>query len=226
MGSGPLHFPVLEGMRAAQGVAAVLSALDPGSALFVDDEAVRDGLVARGARQVRHLLTMRHHLREVRPAPAVPRLSIRAWQEDDAARLAPVLVAAYGPDHPDPVGGDLDAITESLRQGANADDPLMAMATQVAVVGGRPVGAAIVLLSTHVARFRGPWLMNLFRTPDPALPGVGVAMLTRAMEMLRDDGQSLLGLAVTSTNPARKVYERLGFEYDPEGWILELPAST
>jgi hypothetical protein len=32
-------------------------------------------------------------------------------------------------------------------------------------------------------------------------------------------------LAVTDTNPARRVYERLGFEYDLEGWILVLPGA-
>ena len=30
---------------------------------------------------------------------------------------------------------------------------------------------------------------------------------------------------MTSTNPARHTYERLGFGYDFEGWVLVLPAG-
>jgi hypothetical protein len=48
-------------------------------------------------------------------------------------------------------------------------------------------------------------------------------MLVRALELLHEDGESHLGLAVTATNPARRVYERLGFTYDFEGWIVVLP---
>jgi GNAT superfamily N-acetyltransferase len=68
-------------------------------------------------------------------------------------------------------------------------------------------------------------VMNVFRRPDPALPGVGPAMLVRAIEVLREDGEATLGLAVTASNPARRVYERLGFSYDFEGWVLVLPGG-
>jgi ribosomal protein S18 acetylase RimI-like enzyme len=65
--------------------------------------------------------------------------------------------------------------------------------------------------------------MNVFRSPEPPVPGVGRAMLVRSLEVLHEDGESHLGLAVTATNPARHVYERLGFAYDFEGWIVALP---
>ena len=67
--------------------------------------------------------------------------------------------------------------------------------------------------------------MNIFRMPDTRLPGLGAAVLTRSIEILKADGEGRLGLAVTDTNPARRVYERLGFGYDFEGWILVLPGS-
>ncbi|MDP9182852.1 MAG: GNAT family N-acetyltransferase, partial [Actinomycetota bacterium] len=73
--------------------------------------------------------------------------------------------------------------------------------------------------------WKGPWVMNVFRAPDPGLPGVGLAMLVRSLDVLREDGESSLGLAVTATNPARRVYERLGFTYDFEGWVLVLPGG-
>jgi ribosomal protein S18 acetylase RimI-like enzyme len=47
----------------------------------------------------------------------------------------------------------------------------------------------------------------------------------RALDVLREDGETTLGLAVTATNPARRVYERLGFTYELEGWVLVLPGG-
>jgi predicted GNAT family acetyltransferase len=32
-----------------------------------------------------------------------------------------------------------------------------------------------------------------------------------------------MGLAVTAANPARRVYQRLGFVDDSEGWVLVTP---
>jgi GNAT superfamily N-acetyltransferase len=87
------------------------------------------------------------------------------------------------------------------------------------------VGAALVLRSEHVTGWKGPWVMNVFRSPEPPLPGVGQAMLVRALDVLREDGETHVGLAVTATNPARRVYERLGFSYDFEGWIVVLPGG-
>jgi len=61
-----------------------------------------------------------------------------------------------------------------------------------------------VLRSEHVTGWKGPWVMNVFRAPEPVVPGVGRAMLVRALELLHEDGESHLGLAVTATNPARR----------------------
>lgn len=222
--SGSLVFPKLDRVSADLRVASVMSGVAPGSAVVVSIPAVRDGLLAHGAQQVRHVHTMRHNLRSVPTAAANPGLTLRPWQQEDAELLATAFVAAYGPGHPDPRGPDLGDAAEALVQTVeDPHNPLMKRATHVAVVGDRPVGAAIVVHSDHVTGSRGPWLMNMFRAPDPTLPGLGAAVLTRALETLKADAESHLGLAVTATNPARRVYERLGFEYDFEGWILVLP---
>jgi GNAT superfamily N-acetyltransferase len=222
--SGTLHFPFLAETSPGQRVDAVMSGIAPGSAVVVDDELLRDGLLARGAVQVRHLHGMSHSLRDVPTPRPVPGVTFRPWQSGDADSLAAALVAAYGPGHPDPAGPDQGAAATSLRHTAeDPDNPLIGTATQVAVVDGAPIGAALVLRSEHVSDWCGPWLMNTFRAPDPTLPGVGAAMLSRALEALRADGETSLGLAVTSTNPARRVYVRVGFDYHFEGWVLVLP---
>jgi len=222
--AGSLVFPLLDRVTAARRVAAILSEVAPGSAVVLSDQEVRDELLAKGARQIRHVHTMRHHLHDVPAAQPGHGLTFRRWQAGDAERLAPALVAAYAPGHPDARGADLGEAAESLASMVDdPDNPLMERATQVAVVEGQPVAAAVVVLSNHVTGWNGPWLMNMFRAPAPALPGLGAALLSRSLEILRADGAPHLGLAVTDTNPARRVYERLGFQYDFEGWILVLP---
>jgi GNAT superfamily N-acetyltransferase len=224
--AGSLFFPVLGGVPNARRVELVMSCVPPGAAVVVGDSEVRHGLLARGAQQVRHLRTMRHTLRDVHEARPVTGSMLRGWHTGDADLLAPALVAAYGPEHPDPQDPDLGKAAESLEHMVeDPDNPLMTWATQVATVDGSPVGAALVLRSEHISAWSGPWLMNMFRAPDPTLPGVGAALLTRALQSLRADGESSLGLAVTSTNPARRLYEKLGFEYDFEGWVLVLQSA-
>lgn len=222
---GSLHFPLLDGRPAARAVDAVLAHLAPGSAVVVGDATVRDGLLACGAQQVRHVLTMKRDLAAVPAAPEVPGLVLRPWRSGDAELLAPALLAAYDANHPDAATPDL-ALAERTLHGT-AEDPAnpRLSATTVAERAGRPMGAALVLRSEHVTGWKGPWVMNVFRAPDPGLRGVGPALLVRALEVLRETGESSLGLAVTATNPARRVYERLGFAYDFEGWVLVLPGG-
>jgi len=222
--AGALIFPALDRVVATRRVATVMSEVAPGSAVVLSDQDVRDGLLAEGAQQIRHVHTMRHHLHDVPAARSTSGLTLRTWQAGDADLLARALVAAYGPGHPDARGPDLGEAAASLaNMVGDPDNLLMERATQVAVVEGQPVAAAVVVRSDHVTGWHGPWLMNMFRAPDPPLPGIGAAVLTRSLEILAADGEPHLGLAVTDTNPARRVYERLGFEYDFEGWILVLP---
>ena len=55
----------------------------------------------------------------------------------------------------------------------------------------------------------GPWLLELFRVPGRR--GVGALLLERALHELAAAGHASLGLSVTEGNPARGLYERLGF---------------
>ena len=222
--SGSVHFPRLEGLTATESCDAILAAIAPQCAVAAEDPTVCDRLLDRSARQVRHLFTMRHDL-EVLPAETrVPDLELRPWRKEDAALLAPALLAAYDAEHPDAEEVDLEAAVNSLvGTTEDADNPLMSSATQVALLGGQTIGAALVLRSEHEPLWSGPWLQNVFRAPDRTRPGVGVAMLTRAMTILKGADERQLGLAVTSTNPAVHVYERLGFVRVAEYWIVVLP---
>ena len=220
---GQLHFPHLDGTSPDVAAEALATHLASGSAVVIGDPVLRDLLLGRGGEQVRHVLTMK---RDVAPVPApspVPGLLLREWRDGDDELLAPALIGAYHAEHPDPTTPDLAHATGTLQGMAEDPQNPRLRATTVAEVAGHPVGAALVLRSEHVTGWKGPWVMNVFRAPDPGVPGVGRAMLVRALEVLHEDGESHLGLAVTATNPARRVYERLGFTYDFEGWIVVLP---
>ena len=220
---GRLLFPQLDGLDSDAAAEAVATQAASGSAVGLSDPAVRDALLARGAVQVRHVLTMRREVVPVPSEPAPPGLELREWRDGDAELLAPALIAAYHAEHPDAETPDLGHATASLQGMAEDPDNPRLRATSVAELDGHVVGAALVLRSEHVTAWKGPWVMNVFRAPDPRVPGVGRAMLVRALGVLRDDGESHVGLAVTATNPARRVYERLGFAYDFEGWVVVLP---
>lgn len=222
---GRLHFLLLDGAPPSVGVEAALAQLAPGSAVVTEDAGVREGLLERGARQVRHVLAMKREVATATTASAVEGLVLRSWRSGDAELLAPALVGAYDAQHPDAMSSDLAAAAQRLSGVAEDPDNPRLRATTVAELGGRPVGAALVLRSEHVEGWKGPWVMNVFRAPDPALPGVGRAMLVRALDVLREDGETQLGLAVTATNPARRVYESLGFTYGYDGWVLVLPGG-
>jgi ribosomal protein S18 acetylase RimI-like enzyme len=51
----------------------------------------------------------------------------------------------------------------------------------------------------------------VFRHPDAAPAGTGAALIGAAITSLHHGGERSLGLIVTDGNPARGVYERLGF---------------
>jgi GNAT superfamily N-acetyltransferase len=68
--------------------------------------------------------------------------------------------------------------------------------------------------STRAAdrRFGGPWVAQLFRDPDPALAGLGRALLQCALSRATAAGLPALSLAVSEGNTAVRLYEALGFE--------------
>ena len=95
--------------------------------------------------------------------------------------------------------------------------PLLA-GSGIAVAGGDVVGAIIIGALPGDPPLNGPWLIDVFR--DPAWPGVGRALLTLALALA--DYESL-GLIVTEGNdPARRLYESLGFELVQSSLVVQL----
>jgi ribosomal protein S18 acetylase RimI-like enzyme len=152
-------------------------------------------LVADGAQPLRHAHVLSHALTDLpaEPAGLFP-------LDRPAADLVAAYEAAFPPAHPDRSEPVLPYLEQTIAMG-------LLDASGVAVDGDAVVGAILVSELHEVGPpLGGPWVMEVFR--DPRYPGVGRALLERALA--RVEGPAL-GLTVTEGNPARRLYERLGF---------------
>ena len=149
--------------------------------------------------------------------PLTPDLSV-------TPRLIELVRVAYPPGHPDEELGsddDIRADFERALHGARLG-PLMAV-SRIAMDGSRPVGMVVVNRVPGRAPTGGPWLTDIFRDPDPAYAGLGRDLLQAVMRECRDAGELTMSLAVTDGNPARQLYESLGFAVAASTSKLRLP---
>jgi hypothetical protein len=180
--------------------------------LLCHDVALGEALVAAGGRAGRHAELLSHDLRDL-PAPARAPDGVRIVPVDrSAADLAAAFRAAYAADHPDfrthPYPEDPALELAPLLDGRMVG-PLLG-ASALAVDGaGRAVGAALVNRAAGTPPEAGPWLSQLFRSPDH--PGTGRTLLCHVLGALAGAGEEALGLAVTHGNPAERLYRALGF---------------
>jgi GNAT superfamily N-acetyltransferase len=173
-------------------------------------------LLDAGATQRRHARLMTHDLREV-PAEIDPRVVALTARVEE---LLPSHRAAYGPNHPDyELSKDTEAIGKLLS--GELVGPLLG-ASRMAVVDGRIVGAAILNDFPGEPPHAGPWLSELFR--DPAVPGIGRALLRGALAAAAADGLPALGLVVSGGNPAGELYLDEGFRTVREDISVTMPS--
>ena len=141
------------------------------------DEPLARALVAAGGRPGRHAHVYTHDLRALPPAPEGFRL---APLDHSPEELAPLLDAAFPPDHPDFAAGRKrqDPVTE-LRELLTEQQfgPLLACSGVALDAAGAPVAANIVTGAPGRPPFGGPWVILVFRAPGH--PGAGRALLVR-----------------------------------------------
>jgi predicted N-acetyltransferase YhbS len=186
-------------------------------------------LIAVGGRAGRHAHVMRRSLSSAVPA---------AWGHDvfpgvdivpvdcTPAALAPAMLAAHPPDHPDFEAGEDELVNVVARlkrmfEGREAG-PVLGC-SRVAIDGdGRVRGAAIVTeIPVREPPMGGPWLAELFR--EPGWGGLGAALLHAALWQAATDRHPAVGLAVTDANAARGLYEATGFELVSSWLSVDLP---
>lgn len=213
------------GRRGGRPVAEVVAVFAPGAALAIAEqlrgwyvrcrEELGAELLALGAQPSRHAHRMLRDL-TVDPPPVTwerPDLppGIRLELPDrSAAEVFPACAAAFPADHPDrrhdrrPPGqaeADFADLWEGRELGPQTRAGALAVDAAGAVLGGIVV----------TQRDEGPWIGTVFRRPGDDLRRLGEAMTRRALALTAAEGGAAIGLAVTEGNPARRLYDRLGF---------------
>ena len=161
--------------------------------------------------------------------PTLPTgVSIRRLTVEDAAAMVDIETVAYPPGHVDhtrhPDRTDADELEEMTKRLASPKRPLLPEATMAERNSG-PVAAVVVQDDFLRPGLNGPWLSNVCRVPDPVLTGLGETLIRSVLVRLHRGGHSQAFLGVTAGNPARKVYERVGFTELKRGWFLALPSD-
>lgn len=214
-------------------VADALVAAYPGHRVGVlDAPAVADRLVARGGVPARVRFVMDVDLTDVAVPAAVSGVVIAPMDAGRTLEYGIVSTRAYPPDHPDHEPSDATAAAaaatlDRLVRG-EALGPWLAEASFHAVDGSagdeRVVGLIVASeIARSVAHAGGPWVTDVFVDPGDAGRGVGRALIGATMVALARSGRTSLGLAVTAGNPARRLYESLGFVIGQDVRNVDLP---
>ncbi|MGA5816799.1 GNAT family N-acetyltransferase [Kitasatospora sp. NPDC094028] len=204
---------VLDGSAAAGDPAAFIRAELPGWVVSAEP-AVGQELLARGATVLRHAHTLRRDLRADPPpadwADAPLRAGVRAVPADRGPEeLLAAWRAAFAPGHVDHFpGDDAQALAERLGPllSGEAIGPVLP-SSLLAVDGEDRVVAGLTLTD----RDGLPWVAEVFRDPGRGYPGLGADLLRRGIADLAARGGADVSLVVSEGNPARRVYESLGF---------------
>ena len=159
-------------------------------------------------------------------AAGLEAVGLEGVSEED---LAAAQRLAFGPDHPDhqstieaQVTGQLHALLAGELLG-----PLYADASAAVVdPGGRIVASLVATMWEGIGEewAGGPWLVDLFTVPGAPLL-LGRSLLARAVAVASLDGHPAVGLTVSATNRARRMYERLGFRESFYRVTLDLPGT-
>lgn len=181
------------------------------------DVGLGRALVAAGGHATRHGHLMTHDLAQRPQTRELP--GYRLTDVDrPAADLLDANLAAYGPGHPDHRDEPRETAHAELQSHLDGTlyGPLLA-GSGLALRDETVVGAILLGTLPGDPPLCGPWVLDLFRHPEH--PGVGRALLERALALA---GGPALGLMVTERNPARRLYEQLGFRHVLTAMVVQI----
>jgi GNAT superfamily N-acetyltransferase len=197
----------------------------PGHRVVTEDDALVSALVAAGGTVARRGHDYEYDLALVppawgdEPAPEPYRLS----QDLDPVALAPVHAAAVPEGHPDYEAGldhveDLRAMLAGELLGPNVPEATW----QVSDDAG-PAGAVIVSARPMRGGGTRAWVLDVFLDPRHQGRGLGRVLMRRALAGAARAGLPAMGLVVSDGNPARRLYESLGFTHLRSGSSIDVP---
>ncbi|MFF2079527.1 GNAT family N-acetyltransferase [Kitasatospora sp. NPDC058162] len=172
-------------------------------------------LLDGGATVLRHAHTFRRDLRADPPpadwAGAPLREGLRAVPCDRSPEaMLESWRAAFDPTHVDHFrGDDTRALAERIGPllAGEAIGPVLPSSLLAVDAEDQVVGAAVL-----TDRDGLPWVAEVFRHPRRGYRGLGADLLRRAVADAAGRGLADVHLVVSEGNPARRVYEALGFE--------------
>jgi len=191
-------------------------------------EVVGTLLLDAGAQRIRHAHAYTLDLTSALPpaltaAAPPPGSMVRQFGSDPillADALAPALSSAYRPGHPD-YGRDVNDLVRLLAgRGLGAVLPVSRIAFDT---DGTALGACLVTSREGSPPHGGPWVADLFRSRGPEWAGLGATLLAYSVRAAAVAGLPGIGLVVSEGNPARRVYERLGFTSVASSLTVQLP---
>jgi hypothetical protein len=206
---------VPDGVRFEEAVPIVLREL-PGWIVDGNEPLVR-ALIEAGARRRRQASVMVYDLVEAPPPadwaePSLPAGLSYTPVGDDMEAMYGAYVDAYPPGHPDSHGDNVRREFENdlvpLARGESLGPLLPASGW---VVDEAVPGTAVAVVLINDWPDEGPWISEVFRDQDPRYAGIGTALLRRALWHSATAGLRTVGLAVTTGNPAERVYAKIGF---------------
>jgi len=203
---------------AAQAVRAL-----PGRRVTMLDEQVARAFAGVGGTLVRAATDLHRDLAELPAPPPVAAgwaLEGHRWDVD----LTGVLRAAYPPDHPD--HGDRVTRLQGLLSGDQALPLLPGASARLRDPGGHSAGQVLTVGPVPWGERPCAWVLDLAVTPRAQGRGFGAALLVHAMGGTRDAGLPTIGLTVTDGNPARHLYDRMGFRPVLRTFTMRLPDSS
>ncbi len=148
-----------------------------------------------------------------------------------SSEYAEVASRSYSGDHVDhqPEDDDPVATARTIETYLRGEEPgaWISDASWHILLATRRVAGAIVVSdwARDGDEANGPWIRDIFAEPSLSGQGLGAALISRAAYELASAGRLALGLAVTVGNPARRLYERLGFEITHENWRITVPSN-
>ena len=218
---------VVAGFRPLPGISAHRIAVQvvrdlPGRRVTMMDEELARALAGVGCTLVRAATDLRRDLAELPatpPAAAGWTLAGHGWDDD----LTGALRAAYPLGHPD--HGDRVPRLQALLGGKQALPLLPVASGRLRDPGGRSAGHVLTVGPVPWGDRPCAWVLDLAVAPRAQGRGFGAAMLIHAMGGTRDAGLPALGLTVTDGNPARRLYDRMGFRPSLRTFTMRVPET-
>ena len=140
----------------------------------------------------------------------------------DAREVFEAWHAAYSaPGHPDRhTGAGHEMLNERLVPLLTGVEGRVLPWSRLVVDPDDRVVAGVVVVDQDAT---GPWIADVFRSHGPHNAGLGEALLRRVLAAAARADVREVGLSVTDGNPARTVYQRLGFETTSSQVSLDIP---